>query len=55
MQSINTINPKAVIMIKIGSNPLAISDFIPYGIFGFYHCFKWILTIRLIAGRLDKV
>lgn len=55
MQSINKINPKAVIMFKVDSNPQAISDFIPYSIFAFYHCFKWILTMKPIAGRLDKV
>lgn len=56
MQSINKINPKAVIMIKVGSNPLAISGFIPYSIFAFYLCFKkWTLTLKPIADRLDKV
>jgi len=56
MQSINKINPKAVIMITVGSNPLAISDFIIYRVFAFYLCFKKsTLTLKPVAGRLDKV
>lgn len=56
MQSINKINPKAVIMIKVGSNPLAISNFIPSSTYAFYLYFKkWTLTLNPIVGRLDKV